>query len=161
MEHVLFLEGKQLGKDLLNCLECRLGVRNPRLSAITSRNVFELLVSKSFMVYLSLISGPVLVHLMQLRVGQYVMLKLGGNACLYSRLPVMYRNISVAPRRGTLMHCLQYVDSRNSMSRELCRLRVSRKLVITLSRTFFVLSRTFFCVVATFLVLSRTFFAVS
>jgi len=80
MEHVFFLEDTQLGKDLLNRLECRLGIRNPGLSTITSRDVFELLVSKSFMVDPSLTSGPVLAHLMRVRVGQYVMLKLDGDA---------------------------------------------------------------------------------
>jgi len=69
MEHVLFLEGKQLGKDLLDCSEYRLGIRNPALSAITSGDVFELLVSVSFMVDPSLTSGPVLAHLMRLGVG--------------------------------------------------------------------------------------------
>jgi len=62
MEHVLFLEDNQLGKDLLDCSECRLGIRNPGLSAITSRDVFEMLVSTLLIVDPSLTLDPVLVH---------------------------------------------------------------------------------------------------
>jgi len=65
MEHVLFLEDKQLRKDLLDCSECRLDIR-PGLSAIA---IFEFLVSKLFMVDPSLTSGPVLAHLMRICVG--------------------------------------------------------------------------------------------
>ena len=69
MEHVLFLEDKQFGKDLLDCSECRLDICNPCLNVIMSRDAFELLVSKLFMVNPSLISGPALTHPIQVQVG--------------------------------------------------------------------------------------------
>jgi len=72
MEHVLFLEDKQLRKDFLDRSECRLGIR-PGLSAIARRDVFELFVSQLFMMNPPLTSSPVLAHLMWVCVSQDVM----------------------------------------------------------------------------------------
>jgi len=72
MEHVLFLEDKQLRKDFLDRSEYRIDIC-PGLSAIARRDVFELLVSQLFMMNPPLTSGPVLAHLMWACVSQDVM----------------------------------------------------------------------------------------
>ena len=72
MEHVLFLEDKQLRNDFLDRSECRLDIC-PGLSAIARCDIFESLISTSFIVDPSLTWGPVLAHPMWACVSQDVM----------------------------------------------------------------------------------------